>query len=170
MGVSSDASRAQAGARAGRAARKNRRGAERCRGAIAGSPHARGYPLSISGSSLPPAPFWSSVLALLIQRIAPSVGLSDSIPTLRCSRYLALTLACLGYIDQARSRMDEALSEARRLRHAHTLAHVLGRCELDRLAHLLARWMHIEELLALSTEHGFPLLFGLGHWHSADGR
>ena len=39
--------------------------------------------------------------------------------------YLALTLAYLGYIDQARSRMDEALSEARRLRHVHTLAHVL---------------------------------------------
>jgi len=29
--------------------------------------------------------------------------------------YLALTLACLGYIDQARSTMNEALSEARRL-------------------------------------------------------
>ena len=40
--------------------------------------------------------------------------------------YLAITLACLGYIDQARSRMDEALSEARRLKHAHTLAHVLA--------------------------------------------
>ncbi len=39
--------------------------------------------------------------------------------------FLAMTLACLGYVDQARSRMDEALSEARRLRQAHTLAHVL---------------------------------------------
>ena len=39
--------------------------------------------------------------------------------------YLAMTLVCLGYIDQGRSRMDEALSEARRLRHAHTLAYVL---------------------------------------------
>ena len=39
--------------------------------------------------------------------------------------FLAMTLTCLGYSNQARSRMEEALSEARRLRHAHTLAHVL---------------------------------------------
>ena len=56
--------------------------------------------------------------------------------------YLALTLAYLGYIDQARSRMDEALSEARRLRHVHTLAHVLCLRELARLAHLLADGAH----------------------------
>ena len=36
--------------------------------------------------------------------------------------HLAVTLAYLGYIDQARSRLNEALSEARRLKHAHTLA------------------------------------------------
>jgi hypothetical protein len=40
--------------------------------------------------------------------------------------YLALPLACLGYIDQARSRMDEALSEARRLGHVNTLDYVLS--------------------------------------------
>src|SRR6202030_3937967 len=34
--------------------------------------------------------------------------------------YLALTLAHLGYLNQARSRMDGALSEARRVRHFHT--------------------------------------------------
>jgi hypothetical protein len=39
---------------------------------------------------------------------------------------LAMTLAFLGYIDQARSRMDEAVSEARRLSHAHTLNFVLA--------------------------------------------
>jgi predicted ATPase len=38
---------------------------------------------------------------------------------------LAMTLALLGYIDQARSRIDEALSEARRLRHVVPLVHVL---------------------------------------------
>ncbi len=71
--------------------------------------------------------------------------------------YLAVTLAYLGYLDQARSRLYEALSEARRLEHAHTLATVL----------VVANWVesitgspelqqHAEELLALSTEHGFP--------------
>jgi class 3 adenylate cyclase len=75
--------------------------------------------------------------------------------------YLAVTLAYLGYIDQARSRVGEALSEARRLRHARTLAEVL----------LYASWTdwitrspefqrHAEELLALSAEHGFPLFLG----------
>jgi tetratricopeptide (TPR) repeat protein len=71
---------------------------------------------------------------------------------------LAVTLACLGYIDQARSRLNEAFSEARGLRHAVTLAIVL----------VLAIWMasitrspdlqlNVEELLALSAEHGFPV-------------
>ena len=75
---------------------------------------------------------------------------------------LAMTLAYLGYMDQARLRMDEGLSEARRLRHAPTLAYVL----------LWANWMEwitcsselqrrAEELLALSTEHGFPYWLGL---------
>ena len=73
--------------------------------------------------------------------------------------YLALTLACLGYIDQARSRMDEALSEARRLGHVHTLAHVLGYANwLDWLTG--SPMVHIEEFLALTTEHGFPYYLG----------
>lgn len=37
--------------------------------------------------------------------------------------YLATTLSFLGFIDQARSRINEALSEARR--HALTLAETL---------------------------------------------
>ncbi len=71
---------------------------------------------------------------------------------------LAMTLAYLGYIDQARSRLNEALSEARRLRVASTLAEVLsvaltvegiaGSPEMQQ--------RHAEELLALSTEHGLP--------------
>jgi predicted ATPase len=75
--------------------------------------------------------------------------------------HLAMTLAYLGYIDQARSRLDEGLSEALRLRHASTLAYVLR----------FANWTEwitcspevqrrAEELLALSTEHGFPFYFG----------
>ncbi len=72
---------------------------------------------------------------------------------------LATTLACLGYLDRARSRMNEALSEARRLRHALTLAHVLDFADL-------LNWItdapmaHVEELLTLSTEHGFRYYSG----------
>jgi len=74
--------------------------------------------------------------------------------------YLAVTLAHLGYIDQSRLRLEEALSETRRLRHAQTLAVVL----------IFANWTdwitrspelgrHAEELLAISTEHRFPFHF-----------
>jgi class 3 adenylate cyclase/predicted ATPase len=68
--------------------------------------------------------------------------------------YLGATLACLGYIDQARSKLDEALSEARRLKHAHTLAHVLV---FANRVDWLTRWpmLHLEDSLALTTEHNF---------------
>ena len=75
--------------------------------------------------------------------------------------YLAVTLAYLGYIDQSRLRLEEALSETRRLRHAQTLAVVL----------IFANWndwitcspeqgRYAEQLLAISTEHRFPFHFG----------
>ena len=83
--------------------------------------------------------------------------------------YLAMTLAYLGYIDQARSRMDEALSEARRLRHVHTLAHVL----------VCANWMDWLTRSPMMHTGGtsgsirpsmvFRFIW-VGHWHSADGR
>jgi class 3 adenylate cyclase len=70
---------------------------------------------------------------------------------------LSWTLAFLGYIDQARSRLNEALSEARQLGLSSTKAEVLttaslvywniGSPEMQR---------HTEELLALSTERGLP--------------
>jgi hypothetical protein len=47
-------------------------------------------------------------------------------PYVQMLTYLAVTLAYLGYIDQARSRMDEALSESRRLGHAHSLVRGLN--------------------------------------------
>jgi hypothetical protein len=75
--------------------------------------------------------------------------------------HLVATLACLGYLDQARSRVNEALSAARRLNHAQTLSYSL----------LFANWVgsitrspgmerHAEELQALSTEHGSSLNLG----------
>ena len=40
--------------------------------------------------------------------------------------YLALTLQCLGYLDQARAKREAALAEARVLSQAFTLAHALS--------------------------------------------
>ena len=68
--------------------------------------------------------------------------------------YLALSLAYLGYVDQARSQMDGALSEARRLGHAHTLAHVL-------VFKNYVDWItgsppdHLDECVALTTDHNY---------------
>jgi tetratricopeptide (TPR) repeat protein len=74
--------------------------------------------------------------------------------------FLALTLTCLGYIDQARKWIYEALAEARRLGHAHTLAHVLVvENWIDALT--CSPMVHLEETLALTTEHEFPFYLSL---------
>jgi predicted ATPase len=72
--------------------------------------------------------------------------------------YLAATLANLGYLDQARARIDEALSEARRIGHARTLANVFMYALRIRLV-IGSRETpsDAEELLALASEHQFPL-------------
>jgi tetratricopeptide (TPR) repeat protein len=86
-------------------------------------------------------------------------GLADPYATMLA--YLAVTLAYLGYIDQSRLRLEEALTETRRLRHAQTLTVVL----------IFANWTgwitrsrvmgrYTEELLAISTEHRLPFHFG----------
>jgi predicted ATPase len=48
-------------------------------------------------------------------------------PTIVMHAYLAWPLLCLGYLDQARAKREEALAEARRLGRAFPLAHALSR-------------------------------------------
>ncbi|MFL5282428.1 MAG: AAA family ATPase, partial [Rhodopila sp.] len=67
------------------------------------------------------------------------------------------TLVFLGYIDQARSRLGEALALARRIRSAPTLAQMLIAANVLDLA-TGSPLIHAEELLALSTEQK------LAHW------
>ena len=78
--------------------------------------------------------------------------------------YLAQTLTALGCLDQGRARINEALREARRLGHVHTLVHVLRRAALIELAtgspHETQRYA--EEMVAISTEHGFAYWFAYG--------
>jgi class 3 adenylate cyclase/predicted ATPase len=70
---------------------------------------------------------------------------------------LGMTLARLGYIDQARSRLNDALLEARQLRHAQTLAEVLSiESTIDLITGSPEMQRRAEELLALSAEHGLP--------------
>jgi predicted ATPase len=75
--------------------------------------------------------------------------------------YLAWILAVLGYIDQAQSRLNEALSEARRPDHPHKLADLLlAAGPVERVTGSPQMQQHTEELVALATEHGLPLNLG----------
>ena len=77
---------------------------------------------------------------------------------------LAYTLACLGYIDQARALANQALAEVQQLHHAHALAQVLTQaCLVERLAGLPHDVrQHAEQTVVLSREHGFPLFSAWG--------
>jgi tetratricopeptide (TPR) repeat protein len=91
---------------------------------------------------------------------ATSAGLSAD-PCAMMLAQLAMTLKPLGYINQSRVRFSEALSEARRLRHAFTLANVLLRANVfDWFIRTAEAQQHADELLVLSTEHDFPLFLG----------
>jgi class 3 adenylate cyclase len=87
--------------------------------------------------------------------------------------WLGATLAYLGYLDQARSRSDEAVLEARGLQHTHTLALCLFyRCWVAWVANLPhENRQYAEAVLDVAGEHGYPLWAALGtfhkHWSSA---
>jgi predicted ATPase len=77
---------------------------------------------------------------------------------------LSATLIRLGYLDQARVRRDEALAEARQLSHAFTLALALNSsCVYERCVQAApAALRDAEELVALTTEQGFPFWRAVG--------
>jgi predicted ATPase/predicted peroxiredoxin len=77
---------------------------------------------------------------------------------------LALTLTYLGYVDQGRARMNEALSDVRRLGHVYSLVVVLLRaCWMECAASLPQEAQrHAEEAVDLSNEHGFQFWLGWG--------
>ena len=91
---------------------------------------------------------------------AIGAGLSSD-PYAMMLAQLAVTLTHLGYIDQGRVRLNEAISEARRLRQALTLPNVLYRGTwIESIIRSAKIQQYAEEGLALSTEHGFPLFLG----------
>jgi class 3 adenylate cyclase/predicted ATPase len=78
--------------------------------------------------------------------------------------WLAFTLTCLGYLDQGRARLDEALRDARHRGHVYTLTYVLTWAAFMEtvisLPHEAQR--HADEAVALSTEHGFQYWLAWG--------
>jgi predicted ATPase len=79
-------------------------------------------------------------------------------------RFLALTLTCLGYVDQGRARLNEALRDARQRGHVYTLAFVLSFAAWTESATRLPHeaLLHANEAVALSTEQSFPILVAHG--------
>ena len=91
--------------------------------------------------------------------------------------YLAVILGYLGYFNQARSRVDEGLSEARRLHHVHTLGFALFfKCFVSSMVNLTDEVRQAaDEMFELGKEHGFPLWTGWalvyrGLWSTAVGQ
>jgi tetratricopeptide (TPR) repeat protein len=84
--------------------------------------------------------------------------------TLGC---LGLTLTCIGYLDQGRSRIEHAISEARRLHHACTLS--LALCYACRAALITGAvektQLYADEIIAIGNEHGFPHRLAEGCLH-----
>jgi class 3 adenylate cyclase/tetratricopeptide (TPR) repeat protein len=95
--------------------------------------------------------------AMALAKPAHSTAFFDTYTALLT--WLALVLACLGYIDQAWSRMAQALSEARRLGHVHTLAHGLDKANwIEWLTR--SPCVHLDEFVTLTTEHDLPQYLG----------
>jgi predicted ATPase len=84
-------------------------------------------------------------------------------PQVNSLGFLGNALFCLGFADQASARSSAAVAEARKLAHPPSLAVSLT---LDTLLSLIANSASLDdrvnELLAVTTEQGFPLWRGLG--------
>ena len=89
---------------------------------------------------------------------------ADSYVTILC--YLSRTLACLGHLDDARRRRDQALVEARRLSPFNVVFAVCNAWYMDPAIEganaATATGPGIEEVSRISREHGFSLYAGFG--------
>src|SRR5262249_28638930 len=77
----------------------------------------------ISGISLPLASYLNGVIDCMIRPTALSTQKSRwQTRTTKCSNFFGSTLTWLGYIDQGRARLNQALKDARQHGHLYTLA------------------------------------------------
>jgi predicted ATPase len=78
--------------------------------------------------------------------------------------YLGYALVCLGFPDQALARCDAAIAEARRLGHPPSLAAglVMGTRVLSLVGDNAVRGEWVDQLVAVTTEQGFPYWGSLG--------
>ena len=80
---------------------------------------------------------------------------------------LGLTLAYLGHFDQARARINDALSETRELAHSYTLGHVLlDACNWQWVCGSpIGAEKYAAEVTALTDEQDFPVWLGFALLH-----
>jgi predicted ATPase len=80
--------------------------------------------------------------------------------------YLSRALFCLGYLDQARLRRDDALTEARRLSpytEVYALRHAwYGDWAIEGVRSIEAMLRSAEHISVISSEQGFPMFVGAG--------
>ena len=99
-------------------------------------------------------------------------GIAMANPHHQMLKFLGSTLTWLGYIDQGRARLNQALKDARQHGHLYTLAFVLSYegwfQSATRSPQEIQR--HAEEAVALSTEHDFPPMLAHGIVTPAGGR
>jgi tetratricopeptide (TPR) repeat protein len=97
----------------------------------------------------------------------PSFRSSPSSSLVSCLVYLYRTLLCLGYVDQARCRRDQALAEARQL-SPYTLVYTIcvvwyADWALEGLTSAREMLTSAEEAMTISPEHGFRMWFQVGN-------
>jgi predicted ATPase len=88
-------------------------------------------------------------------------------PCVNLKAYSAIVLFCLGFPDQALAQSTAAISEARRLAHPPSLALSLslGTLPLSLVGDNVALVEQAEQLVAVSTEQGFPVWRAMGTVH-----
>jgi class 3 adenylate cyclase/predicted ATPase len=88
-------------------------------------------------------------------------------PCVNLKAYSAIVLFCLGFPDQALAQSTAAISKARRLAHPPSLALSLslGTLPLSLVGDNVALVERAEQLVAVSTEQGFPVWRAMGTVH-----
>ena len=108
-----------------------------------------------------------NALSLADSKLRAMAGAAPEDPHVSNLLYLSRALLCLGYLDQARLRRDEALAEARRL-SPYNIAYSLclaWYCDCLILGTTSAQEIlpSADEVIAISNEKGFPLWLAVGN-------
>ena len=110
--------------------------------------------------------YYENAIGLWDPFYRPSVVSPDD-PHVASLIILSRTLLCLGYVDQARLRRDEALAEARRISPYNRIYALCdawpGDWAIEGAKEARTTLQSAEEALANSRDQSFPMFSGLGH-------